>query len=165
MTRIFSLFFVFSIILVSCNPEPKSSNIVRKERAEPQFREDGRLWIMNREKTDTIRELRIEIVEKNMDIQYGMMHRKSMDPNTGMLFIMPEERPQSFYMKNTYVSLDIIYINRNREIVSIVEKAEPLSEKSLPSGAAALYVLEVIGGYCAQHGIGRGMTVEFERNP
>jgi uncharacterized membrane protein (UPF0127 family) len=120
---------------------------------------------MNREKTDTIRELRIEIVEKNMDIQYGMMHRKSMDPNTGMLFIMPEERPQSFYMKNTYVSLDIIYINRNREIVSIVEKAEPLSEKSLPSGAAALYVLEVIGGYCAQHGIGRGMTVEFERNP
>lgn len=158
------LFLTFVFGLLSCNTNDSSkSNVVRKERPEPIFREDGLLWITNNDRQDTLMELRIEIVEKDKDIQYGMMHRKSMDPKTGMLFIMKQERPQSFYMKNTYIPLDIIYINSNKEIVSIVENAEPLNEKSLPSGAPAIYILEVIGGFCAQHGIGRGMTIDFQR--
>jgi uncharacterized protein len=150
--------------LLSCNTSDSSNgNVVRKERPEPLFREDGLLWITNNDQKDTIIELRIEIVEKDKDIQYGMMHRKSMDSMTGMFFIMKQERPQSFYMKNTYIPLDIIYINSSKEIVSIVENAEPLNEKSLPSGAPAIYILEVIGGFCAKHGIGRGMTIDFQR--
>jgi uncharacterized membrane protein (UPF0127 family) len=166
MNRFLNL-FLFALVfgLLSCNTNDSGSgNVVRKERPEPKFRDDGLLWVTDNDRQDTLVEVRIEIVEKDKDIQYGMMHRKSMDPMTGMFFIMKQERPQSFYMKNTYIPLDIIYINSNKEIVSIVENAEPLNEKSLPSGAPALYILEVTGGFCAKHGVGRGMTIDFQRH-
>jgi uncharacterized protein len=159
---------LFSIAIVIAMPmfitgceESTPNQPVKRERLEPQFREDGKLWFMREQDKDTIREIRIEVVEKAKDIQYGMMFRKSMEDDTGMLFLMKQERPQSFYMKNTYVSLDIIYISGDKQIVSIAEKTEPLSEKSIPSGAPALYVLEVPGGYCAKYGITRFQYVDF----
>ena len=158
---LFSISIVLPLLMVGCK-ESTPNQPVKRERLEPQFREDGKLWIMREQGKDTIREIRIEVVEKIKDISYGMMFRKSMADDTGMLFLMKQERPQSFYMKNTYVSLDIIYISADKQIVSIAEKTEPLSEKSLPSGAPALYVLEVPGGYCAKHGITRFHYVDFE---
>ncbi|MCC5917610.1 MAG: DUF192 domain-containing protein [Cryomorphaceae bacterium] len=158
---IFALFVVIPLMAVNCDGSKESKQTIKRERLEPKFREDGKLWFMREKGGDTIREIRIEVVEKQIDIQYGMMYRKSMEDDTGMLFLMKQERPQSFYMKNTYVSLDIIYINSDKQIVSIAEKTEPMSEKSLPSGAPALYVLEVPGGYCQKHGITRFHYVDF----
>ena len=129
---------------------------------EPKFRKDGELWILKSEIQDTIAQLDIEIAQSDEAIQYGMMYRKSMDLNRGMLFLMKMERPQSFWMKNTYISLDIIYINSNNTIVSIQENAQPLSEKSLPSYEPAIYVLEVNGGYCEQMGVKPGDQVVFK---
>ena len=157
--RLFLLSFA-AVLFIGCNNQQEEESVKRK-RTEPTFRHDGQLWIMDHFSGDTISELRIEMVKKRQDIEYGMMYRTFMDENTGMLFFMQQERPQSFYMKNTYVSLDIIYINRDKEIVSIVERAEPLSEKSLPSGKPALYVLEVIGGYSAKYGVKAGDKIDF----
>lgn len=129
---------------------------------EPQFNHEGNLWILDSASTDTVETLAVEFAQSAEEIQYGMMYRKHMEDNTGMLFFMPDERPQSFWMKNTYVSLDLIYINRDMEIVSMQENAEPLNERSLPSTYPALYVLEVKGGHAANHGIRPGMKVKFE---
>lgn len=129
---------------------------------EPKFSHEGNLWFLQAE-GDTVESMLVEFAESSEEVQYGMMYRKQMDENTGMLFFMPDERPQSFWMKNTYVPLDIVYINQNLEIVNIQENAEPLSEKSLPSLYPARYVLEVKGGYSQRHGLKPGMKVAFER--
>src|SRR5690606_31850420 len=131
---------------------------------EPKFAKEGELWITSAETTDTLKKLDIEIADNETETQYGMMYRKSMDPNTGMLFIMPVEQQQSFWMKNTYVSLDIIYINSNFEIVSVQKNAVPHNLTSLPSEGPALYVLEVVGGVADAHGLKKGDKIIFERN-
>lgn len=130
---------------------------------EPKFSKEGELYLLSPDSGDTIKHIDIELAETREEISYGMMYRKSMDPETGMLFLMGDERPQSFYMKNTYVSLDIIFINQDLEIVSIQKNAEPLNEKSLPSEGPASYVLEVKGGFSDQYGIGKGTRVLWNK--
>ena len=66
-----------------------------------------------------------------------------------MLFIFDNERPLSFWMKNTYIPLDIIYVNKSLEIVTIQENTMPLNEKPIPSEKPALFVVEVNAGYPA----------------
>ena len=132
---------------------------------EPTFEKEGELAFLDARQQDTLQPIDIEIAEDRNEIQYGMMYRKSMDPQTGMLFIMEKQQRQSFYMKNTYIPLDIIYINDSLRIVSIQENAAPLQEKSLPSKEPALYVLEVTGGFCERHGIKAGDYVKWRRIP
>ena len=79
-----------------------------------------------------------------------------MDEEQGMLFIMDSLAPQSFWMLNTYIPLDIIYVDENRQIVSIVEDTEPKSLDPIPSNAPALYVLEVNAGFTRSHGVDIG---------
>ncbi|WP_417607896.1 DUF192 domain-containing protein [Owenweeksia hongkongensis] len=143
---------------------PSKPNNTVVHEYEPKFTKEGELWIMSAENQDTIKQLDIEIADNATEAQYGMMYRKSMDPNTGMLFIMPAEQQQSFWMKNTYVALDIIYINSNFEIVSVQKNAVPHDLKSLPSEGPALYVLEVVGGFADEHGLKKGDKIQFERN-
>lgn len=131
---------------------------------EPKFKKEGELYLLDAVSSDTIKRIDIELAESREEISYGMMYRKNMDPETGMLFLMGEERQQSFYMKNTYVSLDIIFINDDMEIVSIQKNAEPLNERSLPSEGPASFVLEVKGGFSDQYGIGKGTKVVFKRS-
>src|SRR5690606_16060128 len=93
----------------------------------------------------------------------GLMYRKSMKEDRGMLFIYENERPRGgFYMKNTYLALDLIYIDANREIVDFKENTEPFNENPLPSSAPAQYVLEVNAGTVAKLGLEIGDKVVFE---
>lgn len=129
---------------------------------EPKFRKDAELAFVDTAAGDTIKTIDIEIADDEEERMYGMMYRKSMDPNTGMLFLMGEERMQSFWMKNTYVPLDIIYLNNKLEVVSVQKNAEPLNERSLPSEGPASYVLEVTGGFTDQFGIEKGTKIVYE---
>ncbi len=138
----------------------RSNNAVSYE---PKFQDEGDLYFLDAN-NDTISRIDIELAETDEEINYGMMFRKSMDEHTGMLFIRNVERPQSFWMKNTYVSLDIIFINSQNEVVSIQKNAEPLNERSLPSEGPALLVLEVKGGYSDKYGIGKGTRIAYTRN-
>ena len=69
-----------------------------------------------------------------------------MEENHAMLFVFPDMRLRSFYMKNTLIALDIIYIDDHYKIVSLQNNAKPLNETSLPSGVPARYVLEINAG-------------------
>lgn len=146
----------------SCSNGPEEQK--RKKATpsyEPQFKKEGTLAFLNAEK-DTMRPLLdIELAITDEEVQYGMMYRRSIPKNTGMLFIREREEQQSFWMRNTYVPLDIIYIASDSSIVSMVENAIPLSDIGLPSKGPAQYVLEVAGGFCTQHSIEEGHFVRF----
>ncbi|MFN3951354.1 MAG: DUF192 domain-containing protein [Thermaurantimonas sp.] len=152
-------------IVLSCECDQIKNNIDPVVTSyEPKFRQDGQIWFLDESGNDTITTIYIEVSKTDEEIQYGMMYRRHLDQDKGMLFLMKNEKPQSFWMKNTYIPLDIIYINSKYRIVSIQKEAVPLSETSLPSFEPALYVLEVNGGFCDRHNIKVGDKVYFEHN-
>lgn len=107
--------------------------------------------------------VRVEIANTPERRQLGLMYRKDLPHDHGMLFLFPQETPQSFWMKNTVLPLDIIYISAARTIVSIAKNTTPFSEQPIPSGQPAQFVLEVNAGFCERHGIVSGDRVEFVR--
>lgn len=108
-----------------------------------------------------IRKIDVEIAENDTERQKGLMFRPFLSDSVGMLFVFDEPSPQSFWMRNTMISLDIIYVGQDKKIVSIQKNAKPYSEESLPSFGDAQYVVEVNGGYCDKYGIQVGDKVDF----
>ncbi len=129
--------------------------------SEPQFKEEGSLSFVSGENNDEIRTIKIELADTEAERARGMMYRKSIPTDTGMLFIMETSKMQSFYMRNTYVSLDIIFIDENKKIVNIAKETVPLTDTNVLSTGPAKYVLEVAAGYTDAYGIKAGDTVKF----
>ena len=102
-----------------------------------------------------------ELAKTEGERRLGLMYRKEMPEDRGMLFIFPTERPQSFWMKNTYLELDIIYLSSEWKVVTIIHRAVPLSETARPSVTPAQYVLEVVGGLSEKWGISKGDKLEI----
>jgi uncharacterized membrane protein (UPF0127 family) len=136
----------------------KPSVIQPAQPYEPPFRMDGTLWAIK--DSDTTAIFRTEYATTPEAIEIGMMYRRSMDKDMAMLFFMSGgDQLRSFWMKNTIVPLDIIYINSANEVVSIQANAQPLSMESLPSSQPASFVLEIYGGEAAAQGISIGTKV------
>lgn len=95
----------------------------------------------------------VEIAATQAEQARGLMFRKSLAPDRGMLFTYKRPQPASYWMKNTLIPLDIIYIQPDGRILSIVRNARPHDETPLPSGGLVLGVLEIAGGRAAQLGI------------
>jgi len=89
----------------------------------------------------------------------GLMFRRSLPEGQGMLFDFHREQPTSFWMKNTYVPLDMIFIRADGRILRIAENTVPLSETLVPSGGPVLAVLEVVAGTAKKLGIAPGDRV------
>ncbi len=103
----------------------------------------------------------IEIADTEYERQLGLMNRKSMEENHGMLFIFNDESLRSFWMLNTLISLDMLFINKEKRIVTIHKNTVPLSQQSYPSTEPAIYVLEVVGGFCDRHNIVLGDKISW----
>ena len=136
-----SILFVVIMSFYSCKKEQnKTINSVKIE-----FKHEGNLQLID--SLGTVKQnLKIELADNDFERQTGLMYRKKLDTNKGMLFIFDDIRVRSFYMKNTYIPLDIIYIDSNNIILSIIKNAEPLNQKSLPSEGPVKYVLEINAG-------------------
>jgi len=130
---------------------------------EIRFKKEGNLTILKDSTKTEIKRLDIEIAETEYETQTGLMYRNSMLENQGMLFIFKDEQPRSFYMKNTRIALDIIYINADKKIVSFQENAKPLNETSLPSNLPAKYVLEINAGLVNSWTIEVGDVIDFKK--
>jgi uncharacterized protein len=91
--------------------------------------------------------------------EQGMMFIREMDEHTGMLFMFPENKPVSMWMKNTYVSLDLLFMNAQGKIDYIAEKATPKSEAIIGPPTPEFAVLELKGGACERFGIKVGDKV------
>ncbi len=145
----------------SCKEKTKNQESITKEVS---FTREGELTLKKAETDSIIATLDIEIADDEYQTQTGLMYRKSMLDNQGMLFIFENEQPRSFYMKNTEFSIDIIYINSDKEIVSIQKNAKPYDPTSLPSEGAAQYVLEVNAGLSNTWELEKGDVVEWNTN-
>lgn len=148
--------FLFS--LASCKEDNKLVNPIKIE-----FKKEGELSLYDSKSDSIITTFNIEIADTDYETQTGLMHRHSMKDDSAMLFIFPEMSLRYFYMKNTYIPLDIIYLNKNKVIVSIQENAKPLSETSLPSQFPAQYVLEINAGSSQKWSIEIGDSMEFTK--
>ncbi len=144
---------------VLIDPKEKIKNI-----KEPQFRKEGELEFLSKEGKKEIRKIDVEVADNDDERMQGLMYRRSMDDGKGMLFIFQNEEPQSFWMKNTVIPLDIMYVNSKKEIVKIFKSTTPFSETSLPSGKPATYVVEVAGGFSDKYGIKEGDMINFQQN-
>jgi uncharacterized protein len=103
-----------------------------------------------------------KLVEKTEDIKKGLMYRKKqLGKNEGMLFNMGKSNIHSFWMKNTYISLDVIFLNSNLRVIGIVENNKPLSLKSISINQKSRYVLEMNGGQAKKNNINIGDYIEF----
>jgi len=103
---------------------------------------------------------RVEIADEPIERARGLMYRRSMADDEGMLFDFGQEQPESFWMRNTLISLDMLFITANGTVESIAKRTTPLSEKSIPSKGPVRFVLEINGGLSDRLGIKPGDTVE-----
>jgi uncharacterized membrane protein (UPF0127 family) len=107
----------------------------------------------------------VEVVATEAKIERGLMYRQAMALDAGMLFMMGMEKDWSFWMRNTLIPLDMLFIGKDKRVVGIVENAEPKTETLRKVGAPSFYVLEVNGGWSKQHQVAAGAKVRFENVP
>ncbi len=168
------LIFFFAISCIYLYPDKSDFNekklsqkevfpISSKTNDETKFIEEGKLTFLNRKTKKTIIEIDIEIADAPYKRTAGLMYRRSLPTKAGMLFIYEQSKPRFFWMKNTYISLDIIYVNENMQIVTIQKNQKPLSEKPISSYRDSMYVVEVNAGFCDKYGINIGDYINFKR--
>jgi uncharacterized membrane protein (UPF0127 family) len=146
-------------LLTACNDDPEQEVI---ETEPVEFTKEGELYII-KTTGDTIQKLDIEFAETTFERETGLMYRKSMNQNQGMLFLYDQEAPRAFYMKNTYIPLDIIYFGSDSTAVSFQENAKPLDETPLPSAAPAQFILEINAGLVQEWNIEKGDKIDFSK--
>ena len=104
----------------------------------------------------------VEIARKKIARDKGLMFRKNLNLGKGMLFIFPNESKVSMWMKNTLISLDIIFVSKNYKIVDIVNNAKAMSKEILTSRVKAKYALEINAGLVKKLNIKIGNNIYFE---
>jgi uncharacterized membrane protein (UPF0127 family) len=131
---------VLSTILVACQAQPK----VTIETGKGEFI------------------FQVEVAATPEQREVGLMYRRELPPDHGMLFIFPAERVNSFWMKNTPIPLDMIFISREQKIVGIVHETVPFSLDGRSVAVPSQYVLEINGGLSRRYGFTAGDAVRFD---
>ncbi|MFC2136169.1 DUF192 domain-containing protein [Bacteroidota bacterium] len=126
------------------------------------FKKQGELSFTKADGT-FISKIDIELAEDEEKRANGMMYRNKMEENQGMLFIFPREERQSFWMMNTVLSLDMLFVNSQNVVVNIHKDAVPFDKSSYASTGPAQYVVEVNAGYCDKYGIEPGDKIVWRR--
>ena len=106
-------------------------------------------------------EFKVELAKTPYEHMQGLMHRQSLPMDQGMLFIFNDEAIRSFWMKNTLIPLDMLFIASSGEVVGIIHEAEPLTLDSRSVNEKSRYVLEINGGLCQKLGLKRGAMVDL----
>ncbi|MBI2639182.1 DUF192 domain-containing protein [Candidatus Peregrinibacteria bacterium] len=110
-------------------------------------------------------QLTAEVADSERERERGYMEREKVEEGKGMLFIFEDEAPRNFWMKNTLIPLDILYLNNQKEVVTIVENMEPCKVSQCPSYSSrqpAMYALELPAGFVKAHGVMVGDKISEE---
>lgn len=110
-------------------------------------------------------EVTVELARTEPERRQGLMHRTSLGEDAGMLFVFDETADHGFWMMNTLIPLDMIFIDDDGRIAGVIERAEPRTTASRSVGAPSRYVLEVNGGWARSRGVRAGDRVRFENVP
>ncbi|OBY27235.1 DUF192 domain-containing protein [Leisingera sp. JC1] len=104
----------------------------------------------------------VEIADDEQERAQGLMFRKSMPRGAGMLFVYDRPQPAAFWMKNTLIPLDIIFLNENGLVTSVHENAKPGDLTPIPGGDDVFAVLEINGGLARRYGITSGTQMRHQ---
>jgi uncharacterized protein len=163
------LFPLFSCRHLDQNPADKKAEVTetsnfRQSRGlsvEKEFVKEGELVFLGKNDGGKITKIDVEIADDPYEWERGLMYRNSMPEAAGMLFIFRSPQLLSFWMRDTFIPLDIIFIDGSMRIVTIYKNTQPLSEKQLFSNVAVKYAVEVNAGFCDIHGIKKGDQIRF----
>jgi uncharacterized protein len=106
--------------------------------------------------------VQVEIADTPAKRELGLQYRRELPEDQGMLFLFPSEQVLSFWMKNTPISLDMLFINSQRKIVGIIHETVPFSTTPLSVAMPSQVVLEILGGLSRRRGISAGDSVSFQ---
>ncbi|MFB6278864.1 MAG: DUF192 domain-containing protein [Salinibacter sp.] len=165
MRHTLGLLLLVALVLVGglgCGPSDDGSSAEADTTATIPFTKEGRLAVVqNGDSTVTID---IEIADTDSARERGMMQREGFpDDRSGMLFPFDEEQPRSFWMSNTPVALDIIFVDADSQIVNIARYTTPFANERYRSGEPAQYVLETPAGFADSHGLLEGDRIRWQR--
>jgi uncharacterized membrane protein (UPF0127 family) len=152
------LAFVLLLFISACGSEKKKEVDAPKQGRELEFVEQVTFISSSGEEISTIK---AALADDPDERNQGLMDVNEMPMDAGMLFIFPDESPRSFYMANTPLPLDIIFVSADSTIVRIHQNTTPFDSGQLPSGKPAKFVVETNGGYCVSNDIQEGMRIRF----
>ena len=121
---------------------------------------EPRVVISTREGRESV--FQVEVADTPAKRELGLQYRRELAADRGMIFLFSAPSVQAFWMKNTPLPLDMIFIGSDRKIVGIVEQTVPFSLDSRSVGRPSQFVLEINGGLAKRHGIKAGDAVRFE---
>lgn len=153
-----------ALMLAACSTQGATGEAAATASAEPSVHPVSGLRVIPLTVTTTSGQrhtFRVEVAATGAEQQRGLMFRTEMGADEGMIFPLAQVRMASFWMRNTVIPLDIIFIGPDNKVINISANAVPYSEESRPSVAPAAAVLELNGGRAAELGIGPGATVEW----
>lgn len=155
---------LLSMLFISCaGDRPADAPSPTNEAEAVAFREDGTLTFY-REGDGEIVTIAIEIAATEQAITRGLMGRERLPDRSGMLFLMPQTRIQTFWMSNTPLSLDITFVGPDSTVINTVKYTRPFSPESHASEAPARFVVETRAGFTDSFGIVPGDRVRWTRN-
>lgn len=134
----------------------------KKSSNEPKWVKEGEVTFLNKDSKQQLAKILVEVANNPTERSQGLMYRNEMDADKGMLFIFDNMEMQSFWMKNTIIPLDILFIDNKGVINTIHRNTVPYSEKSLPSKQKSQFIVEVNGGFCQRHNINEGDLIEYK---
>lgn len=150
-----NLLFVLLISLTACKKENSSSALNNDAPIEIQFIKEGELSLINND--SIFKKIDIEIADTNNKRAIGLMNRSSMEENQGMLFVFESDNTSGFYMKDTRIPLDIIFIDKDSTAITVSTR-EAFDETPKGASRPYRYVLEVNAGLAEKWGIEEGVT-------
>lgn len=163
-----TIFLIIALIaILTYQPSNKPAPISQPTSTTTQagaydFVKQGALQFLS-PKQDFLSAIDIEIAQDDSKRQLGLMYRDKLAEKQGMLFVFEGDDTRSFWMKNTVLSLDMIFVNGHNQIVTIHKNTTPYSEQSYTSTKPAQYVVEVNAGYTDRHKISVGDLVAWSR--
>ena len=138
------------ICIVACHGEAAERNVPGLPQGVVRFETGRGPWLV-----------KVEIAADDASRTRGLMFRRSLEPDHGMLFVFPESEDRSFWMHNTLIALDMIFLDETRAVVGVVANAAPRTDAPRGVGKPSRYVVEVAGGEAAAHAVGPGTRAAF----
>ena len=154
MSRVLAGAAGLALALVACRPPAPSSRGADAAPVPPR--------VLLESPSGRVSAVTVEVARGEAQQARGLMFRDKLGADEGMLFVFPETGEHAFWMKNTLIPLDMIFVDEAQTVVGIVERAEPHSTVPRSPGRPCRWVLEVNGGWSAAHGIAIGDRVAFE---
>lgn len=151
------LLFFFICLLANCTISDKTEIEEKKNNRELDF--TAQVSFYSSDSEQLISTIDVVIADDDDSRSEGLMNVHELPADAGMLFMFENEQPRSFWMANTPLSLDIMFVNSDLEIVRIHRNTTPYSHDQILSELPAKYVVEVNAGYSVRHDITEGMII------